>query len=606
MKRTSIILTLPVIIMSAYGIAEAKYLTSSEALERVWQDGSGPARIKSSHPSMVLSKSLKVQTSNQDGLYIFKNIDGEGFMVAPADDALPAVFGYSDKNSIDADNLAPGLIWLFNQYLAEVESAAEIGSGFSTRADYNDVSKAPIEALLKSQWDQNAPYNRNTPMTKEGGSRHSASGCVATAMAQIMYYYKYPAVGTGVATATWAGGEVSANLAEYAFDWDNMIDVYKSGQYSEEQGQAVADLMYACGLAVGSEYASTTTANTVKEVTALCENFGYSKEMRYYYHDFMVSESEWEDLIYASLSRSHPVAFAGGEEDGGGHSFVCDGYDGNGYYHFNWGWGGDSDGYFLLNQLNPKNQGTGGSADGYNDRQLIITDIHPAEDGETFEYQQPIFWYRGDFVFNDGVRFNGSGRSNGKSTGFYNRSPYSAEFYFGIYIVDSDGNGQFKMKDPKTYAYGKGTTGMTFSTLGKDLGDGVYDIYPIYFANDDQYLTYMYHEVGKNDYLTFTIVNDEIVSVEPGYSETTEPGAVASISDNGIMIIADSQTGGIRIEGVSTPTDVNIFTLSGEAAIFSQRITTDRTIALHALSEDVYIVVASNRTGIATLKFRKK
>lgn len=604
MNKTLSIVALGAMTMAIVAPMEAKKISPEDALGRIKNNRQFSAGLNFQDTTLTLSKTIYTPNIKEEAVYIFENTDGKGYALLSADDLMPAVLGYSNENSIDVDNLAPGIAWLIDQYVLEVEYARANGVDFSTRADGED--KGPIETLLKSQWDQNAPFNLNAPTTKVDGTRHSASGCVATAMAQIMYYYKYPAVGTGTCTATWKGGEVSADLAAYPLDWDNMLDVYKSGQYTEEQGQAVADLMYACGLSVESDYASTTTANTVKEVTALCENFGYSKEMRYYYHDFIASEDEWADLIYGSLSRQHPVAFAGGEEDGGGHSFVCDGYDGNGYYHFNWGWGGDSDGYYLLNLLNPKNQGTGGTADGYNDRQLIITDIHPAEVGETFEYQQPIFWYRGDFVFNDGVRFNGSGRSNGKSTGFYNRSPYSAEFFFGIYIVDGEGNGQFKMKDPKTYAYNKGTTGMTFNSLGKDLGDGVYDIYPIYFANDDQYLTYMYHEVGKNDYLTFTIENDEIVSVEPGYNEPADPGAVASISDNGIKIIADSQTGGIRIEGVSTPTDVNIFTLSGEAAISSQRITTDKTIDLHVLSEGIYIVVASNRTGIATLKFRKK
>lgn len=591
--------------ISAHSIVEAKSLTPAQALERIRMESRGPSRIKSSKSSMVLAKSLKVQSTQEDGLYIFKNLDGEGFVVAPADDVLPAVFGYSDKNSIDVDNLSPGLVWLFDQYLAEVEYAGENESRFNTRTEDNE-SKAPVEALLKSQWDQNAPYNWNAPMTREGGSRHSASGCVPTAMAQIMYYYKYPAVGTGIGTAKWKGGEVSADLADYPFDWNNMIDVYKSNQYTEQQGQAVADLMYACGLSVGATYGSTTTANTVKEVTSLCENFGYSKEMRYYYHDFIASESEWEDLIYGSLSRRHPVAFAGGEEEGSGHSFVCDGYDGNGYYHFNWGWGGDSDGYYLLNLLNPKNQGTGGTADGYNDRQLIITDIHPAEEGETFEYQAPIFWYRGDLVFNNGKTFNGTGKADGSSTGFYNRSPYSAEFFFGIYIVDSEGHGQFKMKDPKTYAYNKGTSGMTFSTIGQDLEDGVYKIYPIYYANDDDYFTYMYHEVGANDFLTFTIENHEVVKVEPGYNDDN-PGAdaVTSISDAGTKIIADLQNGCIRIEGVSASTDVNVFTLSGETAVLSRRIASDKTIDISGLSDGIYIVVASNRKGLTTLKFRK-
>ena len=593
-----------VLLISATSTMYAKKLTPDEALDRAFSEKEAPSKLRSQGGGMTLAKAINTPGGDAEALYVFEKTGGKGFMILSADDALPAVLGYSDENKIDIDNPSPGFAWLLGQFASQVDYARENGICLATRAEGDD--KYPVEPLLTSKWDQNAPYNNYAPTVTTSGVRRSASGCVATALAQVMYYYKYPAVGTGSATATWTGGEVTADLADYPFDWDNMLDIYVDGEYTDQQAKAVADLMYACGLAVESKYSNTTTTASVKDVKALCENFGYSKEMRYYYRDYIASAGEWENLVYESLSRQCPVIYAGGGEDGSGHSFVCDGYQGDGYYHFNWGWSGDSDGYYLLDMLNPKSQGTGGSGGDYNERQFIITDIHPAAEGETFEYQHPIFFYRGNLVFNDGKKFNGTGNSEGKQNGFYNRSPYPVEFFWGIYVIDESDNGKFIFKQSDTYAYGKGVSGMTFSTLGADLGDGVYRIYPMYYTADDDTLTNIYHEVGTNDYLIFTIENDEIVSVEPGYNESVDPGAVAAISDNGLRIIADSQTGGIRIEGVSAPTDVNIFTLTGESALLSQRMASDSAIDISSLSEGVYIVVASNRSGIYTLKFRKK
>lgn len=124
---------------------------------------------------------------------------------------------------------------------------------------------------------------------------------------------------------------MSGDLSTLPFDWDNMITSY-TGSYTTEQGEAVSKLMYACGLAVNASYRSTTTnAKTIKCVSALCDNFGYSKDICYWYRNYIPSTEEWENLVYGSLENKRPVIYRGGS-DNGGHCFICDGYK-DGLFH---------------------------------------------------------------------------------------------------------------------------------------------------------------------------------------------------------------------------------------------------------------------------------
>ena len=586
---------------SASAPLDAKTLTPEEALARINSGRRMPSKIQKSN--LVLSKTIMTKESNEEALYIFDDSKGNGFVVLSADDNFPAVVGYSERGTSLTGNVNAGLEWLLGEYAAQVEYARENNVSVVLTRGEGDDDKAPIEPLVKSKWDQNAPYYNNAPALKPTISNHSAAGCVAVALAQVMNYYKYPAVGTGTGSATWDGGTITEDLSTYPFDWNNILDTYEKGQYTEEQGKAVADLVYACGLAVNSTYARTTLAKTITDVTALCENFGYSKNLRYHYRDYVSTQAEWEDIVYGSLSRQCPVIYAGGDESGGGHSFVCDGYQGDGYFHINWGWGGDSDGYYLLNLLNPSDQGTGGTAAGYNDRQYVITDIRPAAEGETAEYQPAIFYYRGDFVFNNGKTFNG----DGSSKGFYSRSPYEAEYFWGIHIVDSKGEGQFRMKEPKVYAYGKGVTGMTYSDLADDLEDGVYKIYPIFYADNDEDFRYIYHETGTNDYLIFTIENHVITNVEKGYNnEEGSNSGVDEIVEDAMAIVLAADNNGFSVKNVTVPTYVNVYSINGEKVLEAGCVTHDVEVSMDNLASGIYIVAATNRLGMNKLKLIKR
>ena len=217
-----------------------------------------------------------------------------------------------------------------------------------------------ISPLIKSKWDQGAPYNNECPEIR---GQHCFTGCVATSMAQVLNYFKYPEFGSGTASVSVGTERYTIDFSERAFDWDNMLDNYVSGTYNDSQASAVAYLMKACGFSVDMAYGlEASGASSQNIANAFVKYFNYDPSVTFEAR-LSYSGSEWDEKIYNSLKAGSPVIYNGNDLSVG-HSFICDGYDGNGYYHINWGWGGMSDGYFLLNALNPEALGTGGGEGG--------------------------------------------------------------------------------------------------------------------------------------------------------------------------------------------------------------------------------------------------
>lgn len=302
----------------------------------------------------------------------------EGFVLVGADDRLPEVIGYGDTGRFDADNIAPALRYWLQCYAEELEAVPEVGSRMPETRISSSNAVAP---LLSCTWNQSAPFNNLAPQYNTTGSR-SASGCVATAMAQIMYYYKYPVQGTGSHSYLWActatpslSRTLSANFAATTYDWSNMLDSYKSG-YTTVQGEAVATLMYHCGVAVDMGYGASSGAYTATVPVALRDYFGYDANYQRIQKVLYPADS-LNAIVYQELAAKRPVLVSGSNDEGG-HAFVCDGCDSRGYYHINWGWGGSNDGYYLLTALNPgKSQGIGGTTKGYNQGTSFYIGLQP-------------------------------------------------------------------------------------------------------------------------------------------------------------------------------------------------------------------------------------
>ena len=302
-------------------------------------------------------------SSDLNSLYAFNVGQNEGYVIVSGDDDLPTILGYSDSGSINMDSLPSNMKYWLDEYEDQILHYQNYQHKKRKKANpVGSLSAYPeIQPLLTSKWNQYYPYNESCPDFFNG--EKCITGCVATAMAQIMYYHRLKS--TNVTTLEIPEYDCWKNWDSYGqlhvdaipkgsfIDWDNMLDYY-SNDATEIQRKAVADLMFFCGASVSMDYSPNGSAsNNSRVADALKKYFDYSDNVKYMERYNVTSDDEWEKMIYTEIQNKRPVLYGGTTRRLEGHSFVCDGYDGNGYFHFNWGWGGAFDGYFLLSALNP-------------------------------------------------------------------------------------------------------------------------------------------------------------------------------------------------------------------------------------------------------------
>lgn len=377
-------------------IAMAEDVTPAEALKQATQFVQN--RIASGQHSRRAAgtPAQLTQTAKVSGLYVFNVDNSGGFVVVSNDDRTEPVLGYSDSGTFDPNNIPDNMrAWLqgYADEIAWLNEHPDAAVSTSRRTGESNI-KTPILPLLETKWNQGEPYNDQCPEYAEG--EKSVTGCVATAMAQVMYYNKWPidpiSQEIPAYSTDFSGYSVriplTSNLPITTFDWANMIDDYGNG-YTDSQAEAVAELMHYCGASVRMDYGESSGAVTNKVADALTTYFNYesttvSKNRNYYTY------ANWIELLYHELYEGRVVLYHGAST-GGGHAFVCDGYQGEDYFHINWGWGGTSDSYFKLSAMNPYDQGIGGSSskDGFSYLQGAIVGIQkPDEGGTVLDLQQ--------------------------------------------------------------------------------------------------------------------------------------------------------------------------------------------------------------------------
>ena len=318
-----------------------------------------------------------------DLYYVFDRGDNEGFVIVSGDDQTPAVLGYTDTGRFDYHEMPENMReWLDDrtQQIAAIQQQGLTAKELPVAAL---KTHDPIEEMMTTKWNQGSPYNLYCPNYFRMGT--SVTGCVATAMAQILYYHhensprelldEIPDYTIDNSHPTYGALQVKGYPAGSPIDWDNMQPTYNSNS-TPQQRRAVAELMSYCGTAVRMGYSNTGSgaySNDVPE--ALQKYFGYPSSCRIINRSDM-SEEKFDETVYAELAKGDPV-YLSGSNGSGGHAFVCDGYDGNLCYHINWGWGGGGpDGFYLLATLNPGSQGIGGSDGGYSGGQAAVIGIH--------------------------------------------------------------------------------------------------------------------------------------------------------------------------------------------------------------------------------------
>ncbi|MBD5225632.1 MAG: hypothetical protein HDS68_06685 [Bacteroidales bacterium] len=548
--------------------ATGRTLTPEEALSRLRTDNMAmrATAAATAQPKLIHTS---FTTEGTPATYIFNSADNKGFMILPADDKAAPLLGYGDR-PVKADAMPPQLVWWLNEYAQEIESYNASGdnqgqsyaaTSARTAAPSKAADRTAIAPLLTTIWNQDEPFNNLCPRS---GLNLTYTGCVATAMAQVMKYHNYPDKGTGTGTCT-VVNSYGVETASYTmdlgveFDWANMADSY-NGNYTTAQGEAVATLMKACGYSVSMAYSTSASGAQSNAVpVALVDNFGYDKGCRFLERNHYPL-TEWEQMVYDNLRDCGPVYYSG-QAISGGHAFVCDGYSTDGYFHFNWGWGGAYDGYFRLTALEPEGEGIGGFSGGYNTEQTAVFGIRkPVAGSELPQLQLTQISSMtadedGSRVLLDGPWANYNGRT--MNTAFSlefepvdGGSTYTRQLYTYTEVPVFQGFSQFSF--PKSYM--------------SSLANGSYKL-RILTQNEgsDKWLPVL-HNINIPDYVVITKNGGTLTYVNP------QPNTLTCVSAEFTVPFCFYTTGKISIEvkndtDSEVPANVSVALLSGSTVV---------------------------------------
>ena len=460
MKR--IMMTL--LCMAAVVLCMAQKVTADEARQKAIEFMTERGR----QPIGMSRKMMRHEKEQATAPYYVFNTDGQqGYVIISGDERTEAVLGYADEGAFDEDNIPDNMKAWLNVYTKQIKDLQE---GRLKASPLRVPTHPAIRQMIKSRWDQGVidqngdAYNKLCPKIS---NIYCKTGCVATAMAQIMRYHQWPqsfSASIPKYTSNTTIGDLAA-LPSVKFDWANMLDVYRGSENTTQQN-AVARLMRYCGQAVEMDYGTGGSSAFVSlEANALRTYFGYDTNTR------NISRSDytaatWDELIFGELQAGRPVLY-NGSSDGGGHAFVCDGYDGKGYYHINWGWGGFQDGFFRLSIMNPDGGGSGasGTKDGYSMEQTAVVGIQPptgkAEDNRAL------------MLYEWGVE------GNTISVSLINRTGIAGSFDYGFALQDMNDNSGEMILIYSTITLEPNYYGIYNINVNKiALPDGTYRFYP--------------------------------------------------------------------------------------------------------------------------------
>ena len=439
-------------------------------------------------------KTRAAATATQQPYYVFNDDAGKGFVVIAGDDKMGKVLAYSHEASIDMANLNPEARYLFDSYRQVYE---ELGKNktLTTRAGAATKTADAVQPLLKSKWGQDYPYSKLTQYV---------TGCVATAVAQVMYYHKWPAQGKGQEsyTVTFDNTVRSADFTKSHYDWDNMLPEYNRRNVTTKQEDAVALLMNDVGIATNMQYTDRASGT---------QSYMAERALRNYfdYDASMVTRSyegidNFIEIVKKELRNGFPLYISGDSKTGGGHAWVCDGFDEEDRFHMNFGWNGQANGYYSLATLSVTSTGSefNGAQHSFN-RRLHVIAIHPNKPNtpkidDDIAYQSPTIKFNNDgmMAFVGDAPTTTSDAAKVMFTGFVNRSDAKLIGDIGLGIYNQEGKlvkvtpyGQdgrkifskerFVFNDGEWVSGGVINDKVTFTLDFKSLADGTYSLCPI-------------------------------------------------------------------------------------------------------------------------------
>ena len=327
--------------------------------------------VKLSEINLTLAYTETV--NNEPVYYVFNVNENEGFVIISADDIAKPCIGYSFEGPFVTTLQSPSFqYWMggFRDQIAEAVSQKLPASAEITQEWVNILTKNPviiksksIQPLIIHTWDQGWPYNELCPADAAGSGGHVYVGCVATAMAQVMKYYNYPATGTGSHTDYYSGyGNLYVNFANQTYVWENMPNSISASNTE------VAKISYHCGVAVNMEYGPDGSGSITSLIPGALENFFRYSTACQYVQKSSYTQTAWESLLRQQIDNKWPMVYSGSGSDGG-HAWNCDGYNAT-EFHMNWGWGGYANGFYTLDNL------VAGGSD-FNTSQSAVINIYP-------------------------------------------------------------------------------------------------------------------------------------------------------------------------------------------------------------------------------------
>ena len=394
------------------------------------------------------SSRKKASSSEGDQPYYIFNAGGDGgYVIVSGDDRTEPILGYVEHGTFDPDNIPENMRSWLQFYADEINYIAENdidpNSPVLKKRNKIQATKHSVPELLKSRWNQGHPYNLTCPnyYTDKDNDEHQypAAGCVATAMSQVVYFYKFPEKTKAVIPAhsntyTLKDGSkktvsVKAVPRNTIIDWENMRDTYSCNNehVHDRPDSAVANLMLYCGQGVKMGWGASSGASTSRARDFFVNIFGYDSRA-FWGGRGSYTIDEWFDMLYDEMEAGYPVLYAG-HSSGGGHAFVIDGFDGDNLFHVNWGWGGGSNGWFLIGILNPgdnSGMGASSSSDGYSMSQ-----------GALFNLRTPGTPKDNPSLSISDVSITSTGSI--KAT-FTNKTGATGSFHTGIVMVGEDGS----------------------------------------------------------------------------------------------------------------------------------------------------------------------
>ena len=365
---SSFCLLISILLWMGNGVAKpVDTLTAKLKATNFMQGRLGNGDAKNPLPARLVYTGSYGSTNSQRNVCFYVFNVGEGFVIMSADDRVEPVIGYSTKGHFDIDNIPENLQSMLDLYTGEIREflrdapaqPTEATAKWEALSHIPSASKgATVGPLLETTWNQDNPYNGYCPTDANGPGGHAYAGCVATAMAQIIRYWQYPAHSTGSVTYT------PSNYSQITvyfdngpnYDYNNMPHALNSSS-TNSQITEVAKLTYHCAVSVRMAFGSGGSGASPSDATnALKTNFKYSNSYGtvnpQYISKGSYTAARWIELLKTELDNWRPILYSGSGY--GSHAFICDGYDDQGYFHFNWGWSGNHDGYFQLTSLTPE------------------------------------------------------------------------------------------------------------------------------------------------------------------------------------------------------------------------------------------------------------